>query len=76
MRRAMLLPILLLAACKDEPDFDTRYEAAAGEIEARAKAMEADIAEARAARAAADGKPASGLPPAADPAKSAASSGE
>src|SRR3546814_19459496 len=47
MRAAFLLvPLLLLAACKDEPDFDTRYDKAAKEIEARAKAMDTDIAEA------------------------------
>ncbi|MGV1683712.1 hypothetical protein [Sphingopyxis sp. NJF-3] len=50
---ALLLPLLLLSACKDEPDFDTRYDKAAKEIETRAKAMDADIAEAdRAAKAA------------------------
>ncbi len=54
MRAAVLLvPLLLLGACKDEPDFDTRYEKAAKEVEARAKAMDAAIAEAeQAARAA------------------------
>lgn len=54
MRAAVLLvPLLLLGACKDEPDFDTRYEKAVKEVEARAKAMDADIAEAeKAARAA------------------------
>src|SRR3546814_18149383 len=48
----LLLPLLVLAACKDEPDFDTRYDKAAKEIEARAKAMNADIAEAEEAAAA------------------------
>ncbi|WP_332818482.1 hypothetical protein [Sphingopyxis sp.] len=42
---AILVPLLLLAACKDEPDFEERYDKAAKEVEARAKAMDADIAE-------------------------------
>ena len=44
--RAMFLlaPLLLLAACKDEPKFDDRYATAAKEIEARAKAMDGAIA--------------------------------
>jgi hypothetical protein len=41
----LLVPLLLLAACKEEPHFDERYDKAAKEIEARAKAMDADIAE-------------------------------
>lgn len=49
MRRAAFLLLLLLAACKEEPDFDTRYDKAAKEIEARAKAMDAEIAKANAA---------------------------
>ena len=54
MRRAMtLLPLLLLAGCKDEPDFEARYDKAAAEIEARAEAMDAAIAESEAAAAAA-----------------------
>jgi hypothetical protein len=55
---ALLLPILLLSACKDEPDFDTRYDKAAKEIETRAKAMDADIAEAEKAAKAAGADPA------------------
>lgn len=56
MRRAVLsttliLPLLFLAACQEEPDFDSRYEKAATEIEARARAMDADIARADGARA-------------------------
>ena len=39
-----ILPLLLLAACQDEPDFDTRYDKAVEAIDARAKAMDADIA--------------------------------
>lgn len=49
-RAAILTPILmltlLLGACGREPDFDDRYDAAAKEIDARAKAMDADIAKA------------------------------
>jgi hypothetical protein len=72
MRAALLLvPLLFLAACKDEPDFETRYDTAAKEIEARAKAMDADIAESEKAAAAA-----SDLPEAPPPSSSAASSGE
>lgn len=54
MRVAFLLVALLfLGGCKDEPDFETRYERAVKEVDARAKAMDADIAEAeRAAKAA------------------------
>ena len=71
MRAAFLLvPLLFLAACKDEPDFDTRYDKAAKEIEARAKAMDADIAESEKAAAA------SGLSAPAKPANSPPSSGE
>ncbi len=69
---ALIIPLLLLlAACKDEPDFDTRYDKAAKEIDARAKAMDADIAEAEKAAAAA-----SDLPDTAPPSTAAASSGE
>ena len=49
----ILLPLLLLAGCKDEPDFEARYDKAAEEIEARAKAMDAAIAESEEAAAAA-----------------------
>ena len=66
----LLLPLLALAACKDEPDFDTRYDKAAKEIEARAKAMDADIAEAEKAAAA------KGLQGEAKPSNPPASSGE
>ncbi|MDK2761552.1 MAG: hypothetical protein KYX64_09365 [Sphingopyxis sp.] len=46
MRAAfILLPLLLLTGCKDEPDFDERYDKASKEIEVRVKAMDADIAE-------------------------------
>ena len=73
MRRrvGLVLPLLLVAACKDEPDFETRYEKASDEIEARAKAMDADIAAAEKAAAAA-----SDLPDADAPTNAASSSGE
>ncbi|MBJ7498532.1 MAG: hypothetical protein JHC57_02130 [Sphingopyxis sp.] len=73
MRAAILLvPLLLLAACKDEPRFEERYEKAAKEIEARAKAMDADIAESDRAAASAS----EGLPPDARPSNAPPSSGE
>ncbi|AJA08995.1 hypothetical protein SKP52_10450 [Sphingopyxis fribergensis] len=54
MRAAVLLvPLLLLSACKDEQRFEDRYDKAAKEIEARAKAMDADIAKSDEAAAAA-----------------------
>lgn len=54
MRGAMLiLPLVLLAGCKEQPDFDARYDKAAQDIAARAKAMDADIAESEAAAKAA-----------------------
>ncbi|GAO78909.1 hypothetical protein [Sphingopyxis sp. C-1] len=73
MRAATLLvPLLLLAACKDEPRFEERYDKAAKEIEARAKAMDADIAKSdTAARAASED-----LQPAAKPSNPPTSSGE
>lgn len=73
MRGAVvLLPLLLLAGCKDEPDFEARYDKAAEEIEARAKAMDADIAESEEAAAAASGD----LPRADNPTNPPPSSGE
>ena len=53
MRAVLLAPLLLLAACKDEPRFEERYDKAAKEIEARAKAMDAAIAESQTAAKAA-----------------------
>ncbi len=50
----LIVPLFFLAAYKDEPDFDARYDKAAKEIEARARAMDADIAESEAAANAAD----------------------
>ena len=67
MRRLALLLPLFLAACHEEPSFDERYGKAAKEIEARAKAMDADIAESAAA---------SDLPEPEKPANPPASSGE
>ncbi|MGH6631871.1 hypothetical protein [Sphingopyxis sp.] len=73
MRAAVLLvPLLLLAACKDEPRFEDRYDKAAKEIEARAKAMDADIAKSDEAAAAAS----KDLPKDARPSNAPTSSGE
>lgn len=47
-----LLP-LILAACDKEPSFDDRYARAANEIQARANAMDDDIAKSDAAAKAA-----------------------
>lgn len=69
---ALLVPLLLLAACKDEPRFEERYDKAAKEIEARARAMDADIAKSDAAAAGA----AKDLQPGAKPSNAPASSGE
>ena len=75
MRGRVLLPMLLLAACHDEPSFDERYDKAAKEVEARAKRMDADIAEADKAAAASDETP-QALPEAAKPSNARPSSGE
>ena len=72
-RAAWLLPLMLLAACKDEPDFESRYDNAAKEIEARAKAMDADIAKSDEAAAVAASQD---LQPAPKPSNPPASSGE
>ena len=72
-RAAWLLPLMLLAACNDEPDFESRYDNAAKEIEARAKAMDADIAKSDQAAAAAASED---LQPATKPSNPPASSGE
>lgn len=78
MRRAVFLLTapLLLAACHKEPDFEERYHKAAEEIEARAKAMDADIAKSGAV--ASDGAAAAseGLPQVAKPSNAPTSSGE
>lgn len=73
MRGAVLLiPLLLLAGCKDEPRFEDRYDKAAKDIEARARAMDADIAKSDKAAAAVSGD----LPKAAEPSNAPTSSGE
>jgi hypothetical protein len=74
-RTAWLLPLMLLAACKDEPDFESRYDDAAKEIEARTKAMDADIAKSDQAAAAAAAA-SQDLQPAPKPSNPPASSGE
>jgi hypothetical protein len=67
MRVVVLIAALaLLGACQDEPDFDTRYDKAAKEIDARAKAMDAGIAESSP----------QGLPDTAGPSNASTSSGE
>jgi hypothetical protein len=67
MRAGGLIAVLaLLTACKPQPDFDARYDKAAKEIEARAKAMDASIAESAP----------QGLPDVGKPSNPAASSGE
>lgn len=73
MRRAALLivPLMLLAACGKEPDFEERYDQTAREIEARAKAMDADIAKSDKAAAASED-----LQPPAKPSNPPTSSGE
>ncbi len=74
---ALILPLLLLAACKDEPKFEERFDKAAKEVEARAKAMDADIAAAdKAAKDAGEEEPAKALPSPSLPANPPPSSGE
>ncbi|WP_432770523.1 MAG: hypothetical protein HEQ22_07240 [Sphingopyxis sp.] len=74
---ALLLPLLLLSACQQEPAFDDRYDKAAKDIEARAKAMDADLSAAEAAAPAGDVKGApQDLPPASEKANPPPSSGE
>ncbi len=73
MRAAPLfVPLLFLASCKDEPRFDDRYDKAAKEIEARARAMDADIAKSDQAAAAVS----KDLPKDAKPSNPPPSSGE
>ena len=73
MRAAVLLvPLFLLAGCKEEPRFEERYDKAAKEIEARAKGMDADIAKSEKAAAAATRD----LPKDAKPPNEPTSSGE
>lgn len=44
MRGLWLLAPMLLAACHSEPSFDERFDKASQEVEARARAMDADVA--------------------------------
>lgn len=67
----VLVPLFLLAGCKDEPRFEDRYDKAAKEIEARAKAMDADIAKSDAAAAVSED-----LPDPSKPSNAPTSSGE
>ena len=78
MRAAPILfvPLLLLAACDKEPDFDARYEKAAKEIEARAKAMDTDIAKSEVGEVNGATAAPEDLPPPAKPSNAAPSSGE
>jgi hypothetical protein len=43
MRSGFLVPLMLLAACGGEPDFDERYEQAGEEIRARAESIDAQL---------------------------------
>lgn len=72
MRAALLVvPLILLAGCKEEPRFEERYDKAAKEIEARAEAMDADIAESDRAAATSED-----LPDPSKPSNAPTSSGE
>ena len=78
MRRLglLLVPPLLLAACEKEPDFDERYDKTAKEIEARAKAMDTDIAKSEVGEVNGAAAAPEDLPPPAKPSNAAPSSGE
>ena len=78
MRRLglLLVPLLLLAACEKEPDFDERYDKTAKEIEARAKAMDTDIAKSEVGEVNGAAAAPEDLPPPAKPSNAAPSSGE
>ncbi len=67
---------LLLGACHKEPDFEERYDKAAEEIEARAKAMDADIAKSDGVASNGAVAASGGLPQAAKPSNAPMSSGE
>ena len=56
----LLLAAILLAGCRQEPDFDERYEKAQAAIRARAAAIDRDLA--AAAREARAGAPPTGEP--------------
>lgn len=81
MRRLPIIAALLLAGCRSEPSFDERFDKASQEVEARARAMDKDVAAAdRAAALTGDGAKVAAakqsLPAAADPPKAPPSSGE
>ena len=46
MRGAVIMAALALAACESEPSFDERYDTAQGTIEAKAKALDAELEQA------------------------------
>ena len=77
MRAAILvLPLLFLAACKEEPRFEDRFDKASEEVESRALAMDADIAAAdKAAKEAGEVEP-KALPTNSTPSNAPPSSGE
>lgn len=58
MRLAMLAVLVLLCACKREPTFDERYDAAAKQITKTAKEIDADISATGAPTTAASSMPA------------------
>lgn len=74
MRRIAILLPLAVAACDKEPSFDDRYARAANEIQARANAMDDDIASSDAAANAAGAD--APLPDEAKPSNAPPSSGE
>ena len=77
MRAAILvLPLALLVACKEEPSIEDRFDKASEEVEARARAMDADIAVAdKAAKDAGEVEP-KALPAGPAPSTAPPSSGE
>lgn len=44
MRGALIVACFVLAACQSEPDFDERYDNTAANIQERAAAIDAEIA--------------------------------
>ena len=45
MRGAVIIAALALGACESEPSFDERYDSAQQKIEAKAKALDAELEE-------------------------------